>query len=325
MPPRSNGNPSPPSSVGRSSDGTGLYANNVAETLNGRKAAAMEDAMSEHYGTLKVYLGPYLNDDKGNPRPNRARDKLLRLSVVQFQELSTDVYDESQRREDERRRGGVGAPGNEVPASLPPKNSFHPKRNQARQKLSTLPLERFRQLASDVFYELERRFPQFGGAEIPRAGSPALSTTSTRSGMSRRGPPGAMRAPPGARPGHPPRNGSLGGGSIDRGIGMPPPGAAQQQQNEYGRPLPKTFQQNTIIPNKSTLVEDDDDQSNMDDDDDDQDAFGLEGAARGSRRTTNKSLRSLAGRDVSSFLEILEFVEMCKLLTLFFFSYSPKL
>jgi hypothetical protein len=42
---------------------------------------------------------------------------------------------------------------------LPVKSEFHPKRNQARQKLATLPKTRFKDLASDVFFELERRFP----------------------------------------------------------------------------------------------------------------------------------------------------------------------
>lgn len=41
------------------------------------------------------------------------------------------------------------------------RNEFHPKRNQARQKLATLPLQRFRDLASDVYFELERRYPDF--------------------------------------------------------------------------------------------------------------------------------------------------------------------
>lgn len=40
------------------------------------------------------------------------------------------------------------------------RDEFHPKRNQARQKLATLPKNRFKDLSSDVFYELERRFPQ---------------------------------------------------------------------------------------------------------------------------------------------------------------------
>lgn len=302
-PPPNNGNPSPPSSVGRSSDGTGLYASSMSDaSINNRKMLMLEETLGEHYRVLKNYLGPYLKDEKGNPRPSRAKDKLTRLSAVQFQELSTDVYDESIRRELDRKRGGPGAPGNETPKFLLPKNNFHPKRNQARQKLSTLPLERFRQLATDVFYELERRFPRFTAPDIERIGSPAGSIASTRSAP--RGPPSragtpnsmnggppGMRGPPPRGPGPPFRNGPG---------GPPPPGlrpGSQQSQNDYGRPLPKTFQQNTIIPNKSTMVEDDDDQSEVDHDDDDQeDAFDLEGAApRQSRRQTNKSLKTMSG------------------------------
>jgi hypothetical protein len=59
------------------------------------------------------------------------------------------------------------------------------------------------------------------------------------------------------------------------------------QPNSLGRPLPKTFQQNTIVPNKGTLVEDDDDSAGTDDD-----AFNLEGAA--ARRQTNKSTKSMS-------------------------------
>lgn len=39
------------------------------------------------------------------------------------------------------------------------KEEFHPKRNQARQKLATLPVTRFQDLASDVYSELTRRYP----------------------------------------------------------------------------------------------------------------------------------------------------------------------
>lgn len=49
---------------------------------------------------------------------------------------------------------------------LPQKPDFHPKRNQARQKLSTLPKTRFRDLASDVYFELERRYPEFQEPEL---------------------------------------------------------------------------------------------------------------------------------------------------------------
>ncbi|KAJ1504430.1 hypothetical protein HMI56_001634, partial [Coelomomyces lativittatus] len=76
-----------------------------------------------------------------------ARDKLTRLSPAQFQELSTDVYDEMQRRMNN------GAP------FLPVQDELHPKRNQARQKLATLSKSRFTELVVDVFVELESRFP----------------------------------------------------------------------------------------------------------------------------------------------------------------------
>ena len=48
-----------------------------------------------------------------------------------------------------------------------PKDNFHPKRNQARQKLATLPPGRFKELASDVLYEIERRYPAFAGSQSP--------------------------------------------------------------------------------------------------------------------------------------------------------------
>jgi predicted nucleic acid-binding Zn-ribbon protein len=286
MRPAGNGNPSPPSSIGRSSDGTGLYSSRMsdASVASNRKMQLLEETLSEHFKVLKVYLGPYLNDAQGNPRPSRAKDKLTRLSAVQFQELSTDVYDESIRREDDRKRGGPGAPGNETPKFLLPKNNFHPKRNQARQKLSTLPLERFRQLATDVFYELERRFPRFTSGDMPRPASPngsIASRISNRGPPSRSGTPNSMgnRPPPGQGYRGPPPQGGPPGSLMPGG----------QQQNSFGRPLPKTFQSNTIVPNKGTLVEDDDDDDSAGDDDD---AFNLEGAA--ARRQTNKSAKSMS-------------------------------
>lgn len=82
---------------------------------------------------------------------------------------------------------------------------------------------------------------------------------------------------PGPRP---PMNGGLG---IPPSPGLPP--------NDYGRPTPKTFQSNTIVPNKSTMVEDDE-TGGEDNDDDDGDAFGLEGAAR------RQSKKSTQGSEV---------------------------
>ncbi|KIJ51216.1 hypothetical protein M422DRAFT_26642 [Sphaerobolus stellatus SS14] len=87
-----------------------------------------------------------------------AREKLTRLTKQQFSELSTDVYDELMRRNNNK-------VGNEVPF-LPLRQDFHPKRNQARQKLATLPIPRFRDLAGDVYFELCRRYPEFKEPEI---------------------------------------------------------------------------------------------------------------------------------------------------------------
>lgn len=290
------GNPSPPASVARSSNATSL------SEVQTKKALMMEEALSEHYIILKRYLAPSLRDDKGNPKVPRARDKLLRLSAVQFQELSTDVYDELMRRQSSARQSnlGAGTTPKEVPASLLPKENFHPKRNQARRKLSTLPPPRFRDLATDVFYELERRFPRFAGGDIERMGSPASmkgppSRTGTPTGM-RPGSRGQVLPPRG--PGRPPqtfpaRDGPL-GGSPPVGLGIP---GASGPEGDFGRPQPKSFQSNTIVPNKSTLVEDDDDQSGLDEDEDNRsDAFGLEGAGsgRGSRRDTDTTSRSVA-------------------------------
>ena len=135
----------------------------------------------------------------------------------------------------------MNGPG-QVPQYLLPRDNFHPKRNQARQKLATLPPPRFRDLATDVFYELERRFPHFAGRDIPRNDSPALGPPN------RVGTPNSMR---GSEYG--PRNQSLSGQAPG---GMGGPGG---QEDPYGRPTAKQFQSNTIIPNKSTMVEDDDD------------------------------------------------------------------
>ena len=53
----------------------------------------------------------------------------------------------------------------EVPF-LPVRDDFHPKRNQARQKLATLPKTKFKDLSGDVFHELGRRYPEFKEPEV---------------------------------------------------------------------------------------------------------------------------------------------------------------
>ncbi|THH05207.1 hypothetical protein EW146_g9967, partial [Bondarzewia mesenterica] len=90
-----------------------------------------------HFEELSRYLASYLAKEPANSR-STARQKLTRLTRQQFQELSTDVYDELVRRKN-------NADTNEIPY-LPGRGDFHPKRNQARQKLATLPTSRFKDL-----------------------------------------------------------------------------------------------------------------------------------------------------------------------------------
>ncbi|GAC74482.1 hypothetical protein PANT_11d00077 [Moesziomyces antarcticus T-34] len=115
-----------------------------------------------HYVELLGFLRTHLAKvEQTAPRSN-AREKLTRLSKQQFTELSTDVYDELMRRQN-------SAKDATTQPFLAVRDEFHPKRNQARQKLATLPKNRFKDLASDVFFELERRFPELKHEFRPEA------------------------------------------------------------------------------------------------------------------------------------------------------------
>ncbi|KAL2021436.1 hypothetical protein VTK56DRAFT_7189 [Thermocarpiscus australiensis] len=261
--PRSVGGPSPPPSVGRSSAGTNLYARSESgrSQSQSQHLENQELILSEHYTSLKRFLSATSRDGNPKPPPNKARDKLQRLTGVQFLELSTDVYDELKRRELASRRPPNAPPGTGPPEYLLPEENFHPKRNQARQKLSSLGAPRFRDLATDVFCELERRFPRFAGGDVPRVGSPASV---------RGGPPSRSQTPVNGMNGYP-RNQSRRrpseASSVRSGRGMPThlnggypvPPSPGIPNGDYGRPMPKQFQSNTIVPNKSTMVEEDDD------------------------------------------------------------------
>jgi hypothetical protein len=254
--PRSTGGPSPPPSVGRSSTGTNLFSGGSDGGRNSTRSAELDESvLSEHYSALRAFL----NARDNNPRQqqNKARDKLLRLSSVQFYELSTDVFDELMRRQALARAGGPNAP-NSPPQFLLPEKTFHPKRNQARQRLSSLGPPRFRDLAADVYHELERRFPNFVGRDIPRGGS----SMSMRGGpMSRNGTPANGMFPPRgqSRMRRPSDASSIRGGpSAPDLYGIPP--SPSLPNGDFGRPMQKQLNQNnTIIPNKSTMLEEDDD------------------------------------------------------------------
>jgi hypothetical protein len=229
--------------------------------------------MGQHYVVLKRFLNGTNRDDRG--KSNKARDKLLRLSPTQFHELSTDVYDELIRRQQASPPPGR-PPRPDVPPYLPPRDDFHEKRNHARQKLAALHHVRFRDLATDVFCELERRFPHFTSREYRGRPPPSMGPPSARTSQSSRGPPSRMGRgyPSGGPPGSPfpPRGNSLGGPPSMNGDG----------------PFPRSFQSNTMVPNKSTMVEDSDDMGPEDEDDARSDAFGLDAVL--SRRGTTTTL-----------------------------------
>ena len=231
--PRSNGGPSPPASVGRSSTGTNVFSGGSDSARNSSRAELDESILVEHYYALKSFLNA--RDPNTRQQPNKARDKLLRLSAVQFFELSTDVFDELLRRQ-ATSRTPPNAP-NAPPTFLLPEKAFHPKRNQARQRLSSLGPPRFRDLAADVYHELERRFPHFVGQGIPRGGS----SMSMRNGpISRTGTPSNGMFPPRgqSRMRRPSDAGSTRGGPPGADMyGVPPsPGGPN---GDYGRPMPK--------------------------------------------------------------------------------------
>lgn len=125
-----------------------VAASTTVHTVSASDAFHLKKA-EEYYAKLKKYLSPSEAKAKTlSQQRQSARAKLTQLTPSQFQELSTDVYDELIRRDEQP----------QVPF-LPVQPDLHPKRNQARQKLATLPESRYTDLAFDVFFELETRFP----------------------------------------------------------------------------------------------------------------------------------------------------------------------
>ncbi|KAJ4146728.1 component of the polarisome [Fusarium falciforme] len=121
--PRSTGGPSPPASIARSSNGTNMYARSDSGR-NSVRGDLDEAILNEHYVALRAFLNT--RDPNHKQQPNKARDKLLRLSSVQFYELSTDVFDELIRRQ-----AAARAPLT-LPAVLPP--FYSPRRTSTRSE-----------------------------------------------------------------------------------------------------------------------------------------------------------------------------------------------
>ena len=292
----------PSESGSRGSSRTASIANSRSsdDTLSdeqSRKYRRMEAELFQHYTVLRGFLKGGL---QAPPRPNKARDKLLRLSPVQFHELSTDVFDELRRRQASTPMPARLPRQQNVPPFLQPRPDFHEKRNQARQKLSSLATPRFRDLSMDVFCELERRFPQF---QRPDEGIRDSSRSQSRgpAPSSRDGPPPPYDfGPPylaqtfggSAGPGHLQKQDSV--SSLPQ-IDHPPTLA------DLGRPMPKQFQSNTIIPNKSIMVEDEDDSQTAESKDDRlSDAFGLESSFTGRKSDRDTAATSQSGFSMKS-------------------------
>ncbi|KAJ9099935.1 hypothetical protein QFC21_003940 [Naganishia friedmannii] len=179
-----------------------------------------------------------------------------------------------------------GGRGNDNPF-LPVRADFHPKRNQARQKLATLPKNRFKDLASDVFYELNRRFPDFERevlAERPRqdASESLLPRSNTES-------PVSAYPPTAAPPSHRPANSSS------------QPRQAFQASNEVVVPKKSTIAEEVIqVPfARHSHVDSDETESPPSDADRQQQANGqdmIEGETRRrSKRLSNQGRRSATG------------------------------
>ena len=148
--------PVPPAARDTSLDDSGMALRQGQPWTNTSPTKRMDPSEIDHLSRiyymslLQFFRSQAVRSSLLTPSRTNAREKLTRLNKQQFAELSTDVHDELQRRQDE----------SQSQPYLQGRHDFHPKRNQARQKLATLPKNRFRDLASDVFFELERRYPE---------------------------------------------------------------------------------------------------------------------------------------------------------------------
>lgn len=139
----------------------------TANILNQNKIEELPQAAA-NYRRIRQYLYDRETPDSSSSNEQRTstRMKLTLMSVRQFLELSTDVRDEIDRRcmkENENEYPGDDKPPRPELAAvpfLPIQKELHHQRNQGRQKLAKLPNVCFRDLASDVLYELDRRYPQ---------------------------------------------------------------------------------------------------------------------------------------------------------------------
>lgn len=163
-PPKRQDNHSPSSTAGGDLRDSGSQQHQEAES-----------ELRQRYAVLRTYLmGGAAQPPSAN---NKARDKLLRLCPAQFHVLVTNVFDELQRWQAAQSLPGRPPRQDEVPPFLQPRPEYPEVRNRARQKLSSLRTSRRHDLVTDVFYELERRFPHFNPENQSFVPPPQAHTT----------------------------------------------------------------------------------------------------------------------------------------------------
>ncbi|KAJ3067879.1 component of the polarisome [Podochytrium sp. JEL0797] len=106
---------------------------------------------ADQFLTLRSFLGTeFLGSlDASEANSEASQQRMGRLNQQQFTVFTIDLIDEIRRRKE----------GDSGPPHLPARQDFHPKRNQTRQKLASLAILNFKKMACDVYFELERRFP----------------------------------------------------------------------------------------------------------------------------------------------------------------------
>ncbi|KAJ3133683.1 component of the polarisome [Physocladia obscura] len=121
-------------------------------------------SVGDQYITLRSFLGgEFLGSSEALEAQSAANEQRMgRLDSQQFGVFTIDIIDEILRR----REGPQG------PLYLQPRQDFHPKRNQTRQKLASLAVANFKKMAADLFFELERRYPNLI-QEYPKDKSPS--------------------------------------------------------------------------------------------------------------------------------------------------------
>ncbi|KAK9237624.1 hypothetical protein V1525DRAFT_403307 [Lipomyces kononenkoae] len=213
-----------------------------------------EHVLFKHYAAFEAFvkIPPDSSLVPPSPRQAKSRERLHRMPRAPFVELSVDVYDELQRRQAIAAAKEAGLTPT-VPDALPPQDGLHPKRNTTREHLAVLQASRFRDLVLDVYFEVARRLPQQppekGGAfkkpnpqgvqpSEPKVQSPSPAITPAQR-------PATSRTD---SSGHSSNN------SMSSNAGG----------NNFGRPLPRTFQTSTVVPTKSTMIERSDDSGDDD-------------------------------------------------------------